>query len=61
MYHTGFSKNVPGNDYVLTVKMPNLLLPILFRGSNGGYTNYSDNVVEGFVHRAANELMYFGF
>ena len=38
----------------LRMRMPNLLLQMLFRGSNAvGYTNYSDNVVEGFVYRAA--------
>ena len=35
-------------------KMPNLLLQMLLRGSNAvGYTNYPDNVVEGFVAQAA--------
>lgn len=35
-------------------KMPNLLLQMLLRGPNTvGYTNYPDNVVEGFVFRAA--------
>jgi pyruvate carboxylase len=34
--------------------MPNLLLQMLIRASNGvGYTNYPDNVVEKFVERAA--------
>ncbi|MDH3666100.1 MAG: pyruvate carboxylase [Paracoccaceae bacterium] len=34
--------------------MPNLLTQMLIRASNGvGYTNYADNVVEKFVHRAA--------
>ncbi len=34
--------------------MPNLLLQMLLRGSNGvGYTNYPDNVVRHFVERAA--------
>ena len=34
--------------------MPNLLLQMLLRGSNAvGYTNYPDNVVQGFVHQAA--------
>jgi pyruvate carboxylase len=34
--------------------MPNLLLQMLLRGSNAvGYTNYPDNVVQGFVSQAA--------
>ncbi|HHN66998.1 MAG TPA: pyruvate carboxylase, partial [Thermopetrobacter sp.] len=34
--------------------MPNLLLQMLLRGANAvGYTSYPDNVVQGFVHRAA--------
>ena len=34
--------------------MPNILLQMLLRGSNGvGYTNYPDNVVRDFVHQAA--------
>ena len=34
--------------------MPNLLTQMLLRGSNGvGYTNYPDNVVQGFVAQAA--------
>ncbi len=38
----------------LRKSMPNILLQMLFRGSNAvGYTNYPDNVVEGFVSRAA--------
>ncbi|MEM8537791.1 MAG: pyruvate carboxylase, partial [Pseudomonadota bacterium] len=38
----------------LRAAMPNLLTQMLLRGSNGvGYTNYPDNVVSGFVHRAA--------
>ena len=38
----------------LRKKMPNLLLQMLLRGSNAvGYTNYPDNVVEGFVSQAA--------
>src|SRR5690606_22157895 len=33
---------------------PNILLQMLLRGANGvGYTNYPDNVVRYFVHRAA--------
>ena len=35
-------------------KMPNLLIQMLIRGSNGvGYTNYPDNVVRFFVRQAA--------
>jgi pyruvate carboxylase len=35
-------------------RMPNLLIQMLIRASNGvGYTNYPDNVVEKFVERAA--------
>ena len=35
-------------------RMPNLLLQMLLRGSNGvGYTNYPDNVVRAFVKQAA--------
>jgi len=35
--------------------MPNVMTQMLFRGSNGvGYTNYADNVVETFIHRAAD-------
>ena len=38
----------------LRAAMPNLLTQMLLRGSNGvGYTNYPDNVVQGFVHQAA--------
>ncbi len=38
----------------LRERMPNLMTQMLLRGSNGvGYTNYPDNVVRGFVHRAA--------
>ena len=34
--------------------MPNLMTQMLLRGSNGvGYTNYPDNVVQGFVKQAA--------
>jgi pyruvate carboxylase len=34
--------------------MPNLMTQMLLRGSNGvGYTNYPDNVVQSFVHQAA--------
>ncbi len=35
--------------------MPNILLQMLFRGSNGvGYTSYPDNVVSAFTRRAAD-------
>ncbi len=35
--------------------MPNLLLQMLFRGSNGvGYTSYPDNVLQAFTRRAAD-------
>ena len=38
----------------LRERIPNLLLQMLLRASNAvGYTNYPDNVVEGFVARAA--------
>ncbi|TRD17344.1 pyruvate carboxylase [Palleronia caenipelagi] len=38
----------------LRAAMPNLMTQMLLRASNGvGYTNYPDNVVEGFVHQAA--------
>ncbi|KAF0675441.1 pyruvate carboxylase [Profundibacterium mesophilum] len=38
----------------LRAAMPNLMTQMLLRGSNGvGYTNYPDNVVKGFVARAA--------
>ncbi len=38
----------------LRERVPNLLLQMLLRGSNGvGYTNYPDNVVRHFVDRAA--------
>ncbi|MEM6387691.1 MAG: pyruvate carboxylase [Pseudomonadota bacterium] len=38
----------------LRARMPNLMTQMLLRGSNGvGYTNYSDNVVQGFVKQAA--------
>ena len=40
----------------LRQRMPNLLLQMLLRASNGvGYTNYPDNVVEYFVRQAAQE------
>jgi pyruvate carboxylase len=38
----------------LRKKMPNLMTQMLLRASNGvGYTNYPDNVVQGFVAQAA--------
>ncbi|MGR3514372.1 MAG: pyruvate carboxylase [Paracoccaceae bacterium] len=38
----------------LRARMPNLMTQMLLRGSNGvGYTNYPDNVVQGFVKQAA--------
>lgn len=38
----------------LRAAVPNLLLQMLLRGANGvGYTNYPDNVVQGFVKQAA--------
>ncbi|MGI9433926.1 MAG: pyruvate carboxylase, partial [Geminicoccaceae bacterium] len=38
----------------LRVAMPNILLQMLLRGSNGvGYTNYPDNVVQTFTRQAA--------
>ncbi|MCB1226082.1 MAG: pyruvate carboxylase [Verrucomicrobiales bacterium] len=39
-------------------RVPNLLLQMLFRGSNAvGYSNYPDNVVRGFVRHAADNGM----
>ncbi len=39
-------------------KVPNILLQMLFRGSNAvGYSNYPDNVVRGFVKHAAGNGM----
>ncbi|TDU67205.1 pyruvate carboxylase [Prosthecobacter fusiformis] len=39
-------------------KVPNILLQMLFRGSNAvGYTNYPDNVVKGFIKHAAQNGM----
>lgn len=39
-------------------KVPNILLQMLFRGSNAvGYSNYPDNVVKGFVKHAAESGM----
>ncbi len=42
-------------------RVPNILLQMLFRGSNAvGYSNYPDNVVKGFVrHAAANGMDVF--
>jgi pyruvate carboxylase len=42
-------------------RVPNILLQMLFRGSNAvGYSNYPDNVVKGFVkHAAANGMDIF--
>ncbi len=38
----------------LRTAMPNLLMQMLLRGSNGvGYTNYPDNVVQTFIRQAA--------
>ncbi len=38
----------------IRAKMPNIMTQMLLRGSNGvGYTVYPDNVVQAFVHRAA--------
>ena len=38
----------------LRAAMPNIMTQMLLRGANGvGYTNYPDNVVRFFVHRAA--------
>ncbi|MBI2802252.1 MAG: pyruvate carboxylase [Gammaproteobacteria bacterium] len=40
----------------LRERLPNVLLQMLLRASNGvGYTNYPDNVVEYFVQQAAHE------
>ncbi|MGG7568139.1 pyruvate carboxylase [Rhodovulum sp. DZ06] len=39
----------------LRAAMPNLMTQMLLRGANGvGYTNYPDNVVQKFVHQAAD-------
>ncbi|MEM9709002.1 MAG: pyruvate carboxylase [Pseudomonadota bacterium] len=39
----------------LRAAMPNIMTQMLLRGSNGvGYTNYPDNVVQGFVKQAAD-------
>ncbi len=43
---------------ILRIKIPNILLQMLFRGSNAvGYTNYPDNVVREFVKHAATRGM----
>ena len=42
----------------IRAKVPNILLQMLFRGSNAvGYSNYPDNVVRGFVKHAAENGM----
>lgn len=42
----------------LRERIPNICFQMLFRGSNAvGYSNYPDNVVEGFIHHAAKEGM----
>jgi pyruvate carboxylase len=42
----------------LREKVPNILLQMLFRGSNAvGYSNYPDNVVKGFVKHSAESGM----
>ncbi len=45
----------------IRAKVPNILLQMLFRGSNAvGYTNYPDNIVKGFIkHAAANGMDIF--
>ena len=44
----------------LRTRMPNLMTQMLFRGSNGvGYTNYPDNVIEGFIAEAAKGIDIF--
>jgi len=43
---------------LIRAQAPNLLTQMLLRGANGvGYTNYPDNVVRQFVHRAADAGM----
>ena len=38
----------------IRARMPNIMTQMLLRASNGvGYTNYPDNVVQAFVHQAA--------
>lgn len=42
----------------IRAKVPNILLQMLFRGSNAvGYTNYPDNVVKGFIKHSAENGM----
>lgn len=42
----------------IRAKVPNILLQMLFRGSNAvGYSNYPDNVVKGFVKHSAENGM----
>jgi pyruvate carboxylase len=42
----------------IRARVPNILLQMLFRGSNAvGYTNYPDNVVKGFIKHAAENGM----
>ncbi|APG14978.1 pyruvate carboxylase [Bradyrhizobium japonicum] len=42
----------------IRARVPNMLTQMLLRGANGvGYTNYPDNVVRHFVHRAAEAGM----
>ena len=42
----------------IRAKVPNILLQMLFRGSNAvGYSNYPDNVVKGFVRHSAEAGM----
>jgi pyruvate carboxylase len=43
---------------MLREKIPNICFQMLFRGSNAvGYTNYPDNVVQGFIKHAAESGM----
>ncbi|WP_050421417.1 pyruvate carboxylase [Bradyrhizobium tropiciagri] len=43
---------------LIRARAPNILTQMLFRGANGvGYTNYPDNVIGHFVHRAAEAGM----
>lgn len=43
---------------MIRAKVPNILLQMLFRGSNAvGYSNYPDNVVKGFVKHSAEAGM----
>src|SRR5688572_3201971 len=42
----------------LRLKVPNICFQMLFRGSNAvGYSNYPDNVVEGFIKHSAAECI----